>query len=102
MRGVVGRIWGAVWLGVLTSPLLSAQAPNCDQWNTEEYFKTATAEDVKACLAAGADPMAWNAAGEAPWDLAKANEGLKGSDAYWRLNEARFEAPGEVPAGLLR
>ena len=27
-------------------------------------------------------------------NLAKGNKALKGSDAYWRLNEARFEAPG--------
>ena len=49
---------------------------------------------LKALLAAGADPMARNAAGETPWDLAKGNKALKGSDAYWRLNDARFEAPG--------
>ena len=32
--------------------------------------------------------------GETPWDRAKGNKALKGSDAYWRLNDARFEAPG--------
>ena len=135
-------------------------APNCDEWNTEEYFKMATVEDVKACLAAGAepmardgwkytplhraatnnenpevikvllvagadvmarhqdgntplhtaaynyrsaidvllaagtDPMARNAAGQTPSDLAKANKRLKGTDAYWRLKEARLETPG--------
>ena len=35
-----------------------------------------------------------NADGKTPWDLAEANEDLKGSDAYWRLNDARFNAPG--------
>ena len=48
---------------------------------------------------AGADPMTRNAAGETPWDLAQANKALKGSDAYWRLNEARFEAPGRGTRG---
>ena len=34
-----------------------------------------------------------NAAGETPWDLARDNEALKGSDSYWRLNNARFDQP---------
>lgn len=48
---------------------------------------------VVALLEAGADPLARNEAGETPWDLAQANELLRGSDAYWRLNDARFDAP---------
>ena len=55
---------------------------------------------IEVLLKAGADPMARNAAGKTPWDLAKANKRLKGSDAYWRLNEARFEAPREVAPRL--
>ena len=49
---------------------------------------------IEALLDAGANPAARNAAGETPWDLAEENEALKGSDAYWRLNDARFDAPG--------
>ena len=54
------------------------------------------AEDaIGALLDAGADATVRNAAGETPWDLARDNEGLQRdrSDAYWRLNDARFNAP---------
>lgn len=49
------------------------RAPSCDQWNTEEFFRAASVEDVTACLAAGADaharderditPLHWAAVG---------------------------------------
>ena len=45
---------------------------------------------ITALLDAGADPKARNANAMTPWDHAKDNEALKGSDAYWRLNDARF------------
>ena len=50
---------------------------------------------IQALLDAGADPTARNADGRTPWDLAEANEHLRlmGGDAYWRLNDARFNAP---------
>ena len=60
-KGTIGRVLAAGWLGFLTAPQVSAQAPNCKQWNTDEYFKTATVENVTACLVAGADV---NALGE--------------------------------------
>ena len=48
---------------------------------------------IGALLNAGANPMARNAAGRTPWDLAQENDALKGTGAYWRLNDARFNAP---------
>ena len=48
---------------------------------------------IEALLDAGASPTARNAAGQTPWELASGNEELNGSDAYWRLNEARFDEP---------
>ena len=50
---------------------------------------------IEVLLDAGANPTARNAAGETPWDLARANDALKGSDSYWRLNEARFAEPAQ-------
>ena len=35
-------------------------AASCAAWNTQEFFETATVEDVTACLAAGADVAARN------------------------------------------
>ena len=47
---------GILSVAVLATPAQAAQAaPSCEQWNTEEFFQTATVEDVTACLAAGAD-----------------------------------------------
>ena len=54
---------------------------------------------IEALLDAGADATARNAAGQTPWDLAEDNEALKGADAYWRLNDARFETPGGPARG---
>ena len=48
---------------------------------------------VVALLNAGANANARNTAGRTPWDLAQENEVLRGSDAYWRLNDARFNTP---------
>ena len=45
---------------------------------------------ITALLDAGSDPKARNKPGKTPWDNAKDNEALKGSAAYWRLNDARF------------
>ena len=47
---------------------------------------------IKVLLDAGADTAARNAVGKTPWDLLQVNDTLKGSDAYWRLNDARFQS----------
>ena len=48
---------------------------------------------VDALRDAGADPMAEDDDGTTPWDLAKENDELRGSNAYWRMNDARFADP---------
>ncbi|MCY4355008.1 MAG: ankyrin repeat domain-containing protein [Truepera sp.] len=45
---------------------------------------------VVALLEAGADANARNNEGRTPWDYAQENEDFRGTDAYWRLNDARF------------
>jgi len=47
-------------------------------------------EVVLALLDAGADATAKNGEGKTAWDLIQDNEALKGTKAYWRLNELRF------------
>lgn len=48
-------------------------------------------EIITTLLGAGADGAAVNEDGQAPIDLAKDNDALAGTDAYWALNDARFE-----------
>ena len=75
----------AVWVAVicLCAPLMGAQAePNCEQWNTEEYFLVATLQGVTACLDAGADAMARDGDGRTPLHRA----------AWWGAGPAVIEA----------
>ena len=46
---------------------------------------------VDALLKGGANVNARDRAGKMPFDYVKENSALKGTDAYWRLNEARFK-----------
>jgi ankyrin repeat protein len=48
-------------------------------------------EIVMALLDAGADGTAVNEDRQTPFDLAKNNEALAGTDAYWALSDARFK-----------
>ena len=54
MRTMIRSVLVSVLLGFLT--VVAAQrTPSCEEWNTKEYFQTATVDDVTACLDAGAD-----------------------------------------------
>lgn len=47
---------------------------------------------IMALIEGGADPGARDGEGATPFDYARRhNEALRGTDVYWRLNEARFE-----------
>ena len=45
---------------------------------------------VRALIEAGADVNARDIDGKTPFDYAKDNEALRGTEVYWRSNEARF------------
>ena len=65
MRTMIRIVLVSVLLGFLT--VVAAQrTPSCEEWNTEEYFQTATVENVTACLDAGADLEARNYLGNTP------------------------------------
>ena len=48
----------------------SASGADCDNWNTEEFFKTSTPKAVSACLQAGADLNARTKDGDTPLHVA--------------------------------
>ena len=45
---------------------------------------------ITAFIEAGVDAGAMDESGLKPWDYAQSNEELKGTDAWWHLNDARF------------
>ena len=56
-----------VCLMVLAAPMSGA---DCREWNTREFFKAATVEEVARCLQSGADPKARNEYGHTPLHVA--------------------------------
>jgi hypothetical protein len=64
------------------SPLWQAQQTDC---------KLSKSKNRSRSLNAGANGTAVNEEGLTPFELAKVNEALAGADAYWALNDARFE-----------
>ena len=46
----------ACMLLVSGMPLLAAAQESCKDWNTAKFFKSATVDEVRACLSAGRDP----------------------------------------------
>ena len=51
-------------------PGATTAAAGCELWNTEQYFKSASLENVKACLEAGADVAASTEDGHTPLHMA--------------------------------
>ena len=55
MRRLISSVAVSIVLGGFTGAAAQLPVPRCEEWNTEEFFRTATVDDVTACLAAGAD-----------------------------------------------
>tara|TARA_Y100000385_G_C12796489_1_gene509921 strand:- start:52 stop:261 length:210 start_codon:yes stop_codon:yes gene_type:complete len=49
-----------------------------------------TAELIEFLLSAGANAKAKDKEGETPFDVAKKSDAFKGTDAYWKLNDAQY------------
>lgn len=85
--------------------VVAATAWKLDEWSRAEDGKAAeeatrrlwalvlnrTPSVIEALLDAGADAALRDEAGKVPFDYAKDNEALRGTEAYWRLNDGRFE-----------
>ena len=52
--------------------------------------ENANPEVINTLLEAGGDARAKGSEGKTAFDYAEENEALRGTDAYWRLNAARF------------
>jgi len=80
----------AITAGMAACLTLSCAQPDCADWNGADFFGTASAGDVRACLLAGADPGARDKRGRTPFDRIGEDSPLTGTPAYWRLNDARW------------
>ena len=62
-----------------------------DGWTPLHYAaKYGSPEVIQPLLDAGADSKAKNEEGKTPWDYAQKNDDLKGTKAYWALNDAQY------------
>ena len=55
-----------------------------------EVALAGSAANIQAFLDANADAKVKNEEGKTPRDLAQENEKLKGTKAYWALNDAQY------------
>ena len=62
----------------------------CSRWCDADWWKQTTAADLQALLDAGAFTKLTKQDRATAWNLAKSSP-LKGSAAYWALNDARFK-----------
>ena len=105
----------AAMAACLTLSAARAQ-PDCANWNSYDFFETAGAEDVRACLRAGADPDVRTELGFAPLHHAaflghaaavaalleaRADPGARDEDGFTPLRDAARHGHAAVIAALL-
>ena len=54
------------FLGITTHVWCAQTQPKCEQWNSRDFFRTATVENVTACIDAGSDVVARTDKGYTP------------------------------------
>jgi ankyrin repeat protein len=79
-------------LQVLLDAGADVEARTEDSWTSLMFAAgyNENPEVVQVLLDAGADATATDGDGKTAWDLIQDNEALKGTKAYWRLNELRY------------
>jgi ankyrin repeat protein len=68
-------------------------ARDMDGWTPLYYAaEFGTPENITALLEVGADVNARDEGGKNPFDFAEDNPNVKGTGAYWKMNDARYNS----------